>query len=220
MSPQPTRATSQSRECPNFYRSGRATDFSLRGRRVEGGGRGAALQIVESEFGTPRSSFANAIRSEGGRRGGARLSRPEGRDRFRPKIASSQFVTNVIVLPGQLINKWRKATCCAHGQQARAGSDAGRLRDWRKRSRESGDIGAPLVDELGLKGLTLVTNCKITEAGILFLQAEMVEHSPRPPSAGLRSRMNRSETEFSDDLGRREPATHLASGPARRRSPP
>lgn len=75
-----------------------------------------ALQIVEREFGLLEiHSRTQAEVMAAGRAVLAHLGLEE-RDRIKPKVASSMFVTNVDPYQAQLINKWRKGNMLIPGR--------------------------------------------------------------------------------------------------------
>ena len=114
----------------------RCADVALKAADVR-----PALQIVEREFGL--LEIHSRTQSEVQAAGQAVLEYLglKEEDRVRPKIASSQFVTNVNPYQAQLINKWRKGNLLlAAIQPLRARSDACRLcHPGRQRSRENSE---------------------------------------------------------------------------------
>jgi ethanolamine utilization microcompartment shell protein EutL len=81
----------------------RCADIALKAADVR-----PALQIIEREFGLLEiHSRTQAEVKAAGEAVLQHLGLTE-RDRVRPKVASSQFVTNVNPYQAQLINKWRK----------------------------------------------------------------------------------------------------------------
>ena len=81
----------------------RCADIALKAADVR-----PALQIIEREFGLLEiHSRTQAEVKAAGEAVLEHLGLTE-RDRVRPKVASSQFVTNVNPYQAQLINKWRK----------------------------------------------------------------------------------------------------------------
>ena len=81
----------------------RCADVALKAADVR-----PALQIVEREFGLLEIHSRTPAEVKAAGQAVLEYLGLREEDRLRPKIASSQFVTNVNPYQAQLINKWRK----------------------------------------------------------------------------------------------------------------
>lgn len=89
----------------------RAADVALKAAGVR-----PALQIIEREFGLLEiHSEQQAEVLASGEAVLAELGMSES-DRIRPRVASTQFITNVHPYQAQLLNKWRKGSLLMPGQ--------------------------------------------------------------------------------------------------------